>query len=93
MMKSLPPPLLLRAELLPGESLSSYLTRVAHRNAMPTAHNVLELLTDLAEPHSPEWYASLSSLTGCTSERLKAASRHSLAPLLEGFDYGPVRDS
>ncbi len=87
----LPPrPLLCRTPLLPGESLGSYLVRLAAANG----YDSLSLLTrlcnqrlaplnvprsNLIDPQRAEIFAVLASLTGLSSRELAQSSVHSFA--------------
>ncbi len=83
-------PLLCRTPLLPGESLGSYLARLAAANG----HDSLSLLTrlcnqrlaplnvsqpNLIDPHRAEIFEVLASLAGLTPHELAQASAHSFA--------------
>jgi hypothetical protein len=86
------PPLLRRTQLLPGESLSSLLERLAQLNYYPSL-SVLHLICrehldlpanrdDLARPRWHETFLQLADLTHIAPEVLYSASNHRFAPLL-----------
>lgn len=86
-MADLPPPLLRRSRLLPGESLPSLLARLVQLNF----YELPALLTGLcldgqedsaAHPCVPVTYERVAALTRIGAEELLGATRHSFAPVL-----------
>ncbi|MEW5959804.1 MAG: TniQ family protein [Chloroflexota bacterium] len=78
--------LLLRSPLLPGESLPSYLVRLAKLNGYHTPNLVIQLCQErlsqpdiITRPTRAETYAQLTELTKLDDDRLYAASAHILA--------------
>jgi hypothetical protein len=78
--------LLLRSPLLAGESLPSYLVRLAKLNGYHTPNMVSQLCQErlsqpdiITNPTRTETYARLAELVKLDVDRLYAASAHSLA--------------
>lgn len=88
-MNTMVPPLLCRRPLLPGESLPSYLQRLAVANGytppLILARFCRQQLAqqgnhdNLEHPRQPATFALLAALTGCTPQELAAASSHCFA--------------
>lgn len=81
-------PLLNRPPIYPGESLSSYLHRIAKANLLEVRHidtlvkRLISGQDDYAHPSKGKTYSILSILTGLEPYKLYWASIHSLAPVL-----------
>jgi hypothetical protein len=94
------PSLLRRTQLLPGESLSSLLERLAQLNYYPSLRTLshichyysdaLESKDDLERPRKVETFLRLSDLTHISPEDLYAASNHRFTSLLSPSGQLPV---
>ncbi len=88
-------PLLRRTRLMPSESLSSLLERLALRNYYPGVRTITQICDqqrklsldrdNLACPNRMETFVQIAQLTGIAPEALFNASPHRFAPLLTSY--------